>query len=224
MNYNDFIEYISKLDINASLGLHGITGEGDYLETAKSILRDGLQTKSWGGILSNVQMIGQIKNLKENDYLRIRDYIYSIDQDGMIVNVVFAFPETFTSLDGKEYFLGHFNPVQGFAKGEENGGESLPFNQIVTVTKKIPKEFILGFYVGKVETDNFTFYQNPTFYMNNKEEFKSNFEKLLIENGIFDIEKIYSNIDLYKQFGLYNEYHRQLEEYMEKKLIKNDSI
>lgn len=215
MNYEDFIEYVSNLNPDYSIGVHGITGDGNYLEKAQGVLEHGLRTNGWGGILSNVQMLGQVKNLTEHDYKRLGEYTYAADHNDLIVNVLFAFPETLVNEEGKEYFLGHFNKVTGYAKGQDAAGDSLPLNKIAEQLHCVPKEFIVGYYVSKMESEDFTFYPNPFFYGNNEEMYKQKLEELLKEHRVGDTEREYKMIGFYKQFDMFNEYLRQLVEHVE---------
>ena len=88
MTYEEFVEYVSNLDPNYSVGLHGVTGQGNHLDKIPSILSQGLKTKGWGGILSNVAMFGKVKDLTERDYKTMYDYVYNADYDGNIVNIL----------------------------------------------------------------------------------------------------------------------------------------
>ena len=218
MNFEDFAKYINSLDPNTTIGIHGINGDGNYLEKANSILKSGLETKNWGGILSNVSIFGQVKNLTETEYQRMREYTYNSDKNGSVVNVVLAFPETIVNDDGQEYFLGHFNPTTSneFAKGSAESGARLPLNKMVNLKKVIPREFIAGYCTGKMESNDFNFQMNPSFYLNNGNSITEEVKQALIAESFGNIEIVFKNIELLKQYG-YGEYCNQLKEYVENK-------
>jgi len=225
MSYEDFVEYISNLDPNYSIGIHGVTGAGNHLEKIPSILSQGLRLKGWGGILSNVAMFGQIKDLTERDYKELYDYTYGADNEGNIINIFFAFPETYTTEEGREFYLGNFPKVSGYAKGQAEAGDHNPLNKISEMQEVIPKEFILGYSVMKMETDNFSFYKNPNFYPY-LDGFDKQFEQLLDKNNVLDTATATKKLGLLKgiQDMLGNEFTANLINFIETRLKKEKEL
>lgn len=224
MTNSDFLELFFKISGDYSIGVHGITGDGDCIEKAEKILQEGLKNKGWGGILSNVQMYGQKKKMTDDDTKDLVNYFFGHLDHNKYANIVVAIPDRLSDINGEEYFLGYFNKVSGYAKGIDKAGDSLPLNQMVENTKIMPKEFIVGYYYSEYNSDKFVFIPNPKFigFMSSEEQMLF-FEKIkdeLIKNFYLDTpEALIRKLTLLKNFGItYNtEYHRQLEEYCKEK-------
>ena len=229
----DLLKTIHSLDETYSIGVHGITGREKNIEKAENIIRTGLQNKGWGGILSNVTMYGQIKDLTDDDYNKILNYCYGeADFDNHYANILVATPESFQDQLGKTYFLGHFNKVSGYAKGKDSAGDSNPLNMLVEESKILKIEFIVGYYCRVKNQKEIIFKLNPNFIgFRSKEEQIAFFEKLksqlaeisdideIMKSDIdeimkSDIDEIMKSLELYKYFNNASEYIRQLEEFV----------
>ena len=109
MNREEFINYVySTIPENYTIGIHGISGRSDNFKKLNGILKNGLNNHGWGGMLSNIQMFGQVKNLTEESWRKILDYYYCCDDNSKVVNIYFAFPETITDYSSVEYYLGYY--------------------------------------------------------------------------------------------------------------------
>ena len=221
----ELIKVLDSIDGSYSVGVHGVTGmqnmpvDGSSIEVAKKITESGLETKGWGGILSNTCMFGQKKNFTTKEYRKIIDYYYTNDSNSQFANILVAVPESFQDREGKQYFLGHFNPTTQFAKGLDEAGDSLPLNKIVDEDKCLPKEFIVGYYYGTFNTSEITFVPNPDFIgFRSKEEQDAFFEQLkgkLEKVGVKDVQDGLIDIEFTHRFGWkITEYQKQLMEFM----------
>ena len=216
-----FLNILCKLNDTYSIGVHGVTGEGDYIKKGYSIIMEGLKNNGWGGLLSNVTMLGQLKNFDDNTFATLLNYFYSLDMNERFVNIVVAVPEVIEDSSGKKFFLGHYNPTRGYSKGVDEAGDSLPLNVLIENISLLPKEFILGFYCGKFNSKKFEFIPNPNFIDYKDEEYKSKFYDLIIS----EISRLYfrdidSEILLLERYPRYasmnDEYHRQLRDFIAK--------
>ena len=83
----------------------------------------------------------------------------------------------------------------------------------------IPKEFILGYYAMKMDTNKFDFKENPNFYPY-IEGFDKEFVKVLEENHVMDLQTATERLALLKSFpeGLRDEYFDNLIAYIEARL------
>lgn len=219
MNFEEYVEFISNLDPDYFIGIHGVSGEGNYLEKIPSILEQGLKTNGGGGILSNVQIFNKVKDLTEEDFRQMSRYSYSTDKDDNIVNLVFAFPETYTTEDGREFYLGSFKRIPGYAKDHEEAGADNPLNKIVDKIGYIPKEFIVGYYTKKWGAEDVDFKTNPGFYPY-VEGWDKYFEGLLDENHVMDLAEATERLNSLKNLPqLFDgEYYRKLAAYVEARL------
>ena len=216
----DMLVHIPK---TYSIGIHGISGKGDFIEKAESIIKTGLDNKTWGGVLSNVTMLGQIKDLTKEDIRTIRDYIFNVDDYNRVVNVLVAIPETFIDSDGFENFIGHFHRVQGYPKGNDYAGDSLPVNKFVEDIQLLPKHFILGYYY-LTEDNKLLFKKNENFIefqsKENQIEFYKKLKEALKDTPMYLplIHQIRPDIieRMLSLYGPTNEYTKQYLEYVRK--------
>ena len=216
--FNNFIKVLDYLDLDYSIGVHGINKSNDVINTAFKIMNEGLKTNGWGGLLSNVCVFGQKKDLTGYDYQNIIDYYFYSDNNSCYANVLIAMPSSFTDREGNTYFLGHFNKVRGYAKGIDEAGDSLPLNRIVEKKSLLPNQFIVGYYYGFGDSSDFEFVLNPNFI-----DFCSNEEKLSFYDWLanemkkINYENIYeemAKIQIRESLGLNeNEYVKQLKEF-----------
>lgn len=221
MTLREFLELYLDIPGDYSIGIHGITGDGDYIEKAEKIMQEGLRNNGWGGILSNVQMFGQKKKMTNNDLKGLVRYFFGqLDHNNKYANIVVAIPDRLSDINDEEYFLGYFNKVSGYAKGIDKAGDSLPLNQMVEATKMMPKEFIVGYYYSEYNSNEFTFVPNPKFIgFMSEEEQKMFFEKikdeLINKHHLDKPEALISRLAILKTFGIKEgtEFQRQLEEY-----------
>lgn len=216
--FNNFIKVLDYLDLDYSIGVHGINKSNDVINTAFKIMNEGLKTNGWGGLLSNVCVFGQKKDLTGYDYQNIIDYYFYSDNNSCYANVLIAMPSSFTDREGNTYFLGHFNKVRGYAKGIDEAGDSLPLNRIVEKNSFIPKQFIVGYYYGHCDFDDFDFVPNPNFIGFCSEEERLMFYDWLVN----EMNKLnYDNIDdemvkiqIMEKYRIKdNEYVKQLREF-----------
>ncbi len=223
MKLDEFIELFFKIPEDYSIGVHGVTRSDNMIDTADCIMDKGLYIHGWGGLLSNVKMFGQLRDV--NDFLleKIVNYFYGqTDCNEIYTNILFAIPETFTDRDGKKYFLGHFNRNTGYAKGDDKAGDSLPVNMMTESTGVVPKEFIFGYTIHRLNSDDFRFILNPDFvgFMSDdkKSEVFESIKDKLIDAGMLDEENYFKVISTLQSFGLdIEEYHKQMLKYYEEK-------
>ena len=168
MNLEEFVEYIYSLYSNLSLGFHGIGKKRNEknkglsnIEIAEKILEKGLETDRKWGLLGTVQKFGQIKDLDSNKLKKILNYAYMADED-RIVNVIFAFPESITTSEGKEMYLGHYDYDLEF-DSKYGKYSKLPLNVLAQRAGYVPREFILGYCISQFESDEIIFIKNPYF-------------------------------------------------------------
>ena len=221
MNKDEFLNYFEKLPEEYSIGIHGITGDSsNYLDVAESILNNGLRLaeEGWGGLLSSIQMYGQKCNMTEYEMNRLLNYYYGhTDSEERFVNVIFGFPEVMNDLEGNTYFLGHFNQVAGYAKGHNKGGDNNPLNKMSETEKLVPKDFIVGYYIGKYDTDNFEFIPNPNFIgLKSKHEQDEFFESIKDRIEVEPIVDQMLSIRIMEKFGfMENDFYEQTKAYYE---------
>lgn len=221
MNKDEFLNYFERLPEDYSIGIHGITGDSpNYLEVVNSILDNGLRLSKngWGGLLSSIQMYGQKCNMTGYELNRLVNYFYGcVDNDDRIVNVIFGFPEVMNDLNGNTYFLGHYNQVAGYAKGHDKGGDNNPLTKMTEKEKCVSKEFIVGYYVGKYDTDNFEFFANPNFIgLKSKYEQDEFFESIKDRIDVEPIAEEIRGIKILESFGFKdNDFYEQTKAYYE---------
>ena len=225
MSLDEFIELFFQIPEDYSVGVHGVTKSDNMIDTADCIMDKGLAIHGWGGLLSNVKMYGQMKDLNDFWFGKIVNYFYGqTDCNEIFTNILFAFPETFTDSNGKEYFLGHFNRNTGYAKGDDEAGDSLPINMMTESTNTVPREFIFGYTINRLNSDDFRFVLNPNFIGFKSNEFKTEFfesiKDKLIDAGLLDKDNYFEVISKLQSFGLdIEEYHKQMIKYYEEKGI-----
>lgn len=229
-------ELISTIQPNYSIGVHGInfpknqnlTSQSEnFLEIAKKIMKSGLKNFGSGGILSNVQMYGQLKDLSDQDFNSIFDYCYGFgDMEGNYVNILVAIPEVFIDKQGMEYYLGHFTKNENGVYAKYGSGSNLPLNRFVNEKRFLPKEFIVGYFVYNTHELEFFFTKNPEFI-----GWKSNEEQVeFFENIKEDLRKLstYTKEDAEKLLKFLpslssNDYFLQLFEYYDMENPKKSS-
>lgn len=210
---NIFDEFILK---DSFVGVHGITGKRSYdhelsiEEIANNILDKGLFVTDWGGLLSNIVLLGKLKDFT---FFEAQSYSYPSKLSSDSYNIVISIPETITSREGETYFLGNlprtiddFNPGdRGFDSELSNIVKFNPINRYVIDNKLMPSELIAGYivninnqtsfvqnknYIGvsKENEEKFIDKLNPSKYnlINIKEDISSVEEKL---NRAIDMEK-----------------------------------
>lgn len=144
---------------NSFIGVHGITGKRSYdhilsiEEVAKNIIDKGLVVTDWGGLLSNIVLLGKKADFT---FFEAQGYNYPSKLSNDSYNVVISIPETITSRDGETYFLGtfprtidSFNPGdRGFDNELSNRVKFNPINKYVIDHKLMPSELIAGYIVS----------------------------------------------------------------------------
>ena len=213
---------------NYSIGVHGITPpknqdlatqNENFCEIAEKIMKSGLKTFGWGGLLSNVQMFGQVKDLTPQDWNDFFDYRYYSDNEGNWVNIVVAIPDIFIDKQGIEYYLGHFqksSASSGYAKG--GYGKDFPINKFVDKKKYLPKEFIIGYFYGKFDKLEIHFIPNPEYIgiksLEQQSEFFEKIKEDLISFKMCSVNDALIYIKTRKLFNLpLGDYFLQLSEY-----------
>ena len=223
---NEFKETLKLMvPTDYSLGIHGITGNNDYEEIARLIVKDGLKFSGWGGVLSSVAMYPQLKDISDDALNKIFNYSYSINDNEQCVNVLVALPNKFNDAFGNEYFLGHYNECnEGYAKGVDKAGGNLPITKFTEKIRTLPKEFIVGYNVGRANSREFTFIPNPDFIGLKKEEDKQVFFETLLAQGLKDCAYTTTEAEMMINHPLFekfkngeNEYWKQYQEYLKSK-------
>lgn len=229
MNLIEFYDLFSQIPGDYSIGVHGISSTDDNIVTAKKIIDTGLKFKGWGGILSNVYMFGQKKDMTDNNFDELVNYFFPVvDSNNMIVNIIVAIPESFKDSKGSEYYLGHFNRVSGYAKGNSEAGDYLPLNKYAEKIKYLPKEFIVGYSYGRYNTREFTFVRNPSFigFMSEEDQtryFESILNTLVEECYLVDKERLERFLSAFKKLGFHpDEYQKQALSFYEERAKKNN--
>ncbi len=221
-------EIIDLFDGDCTIGVHGVgspsvDNEGlSFIDMCEKIKSEGLKLYGWGGLLSSVSIFGQAKNADDRVLSAMAEKAYTIQSDGTIGNVLFAFPNTITTSSGKEIFLGHFKDLPGANKGQDEAGASLPLCLITEKLGYIPKEFIAGYYITKANTTDLTFVPNRSFYMftGKREELGDWIEQKMDECMIPDPESelaFRSKFPAMSEQMPKSEYIRQYEEYVKSK-------
>ena len=195
MNKEEFIDYLYSLDPSLSLGVHGIGKTRDEnnaslstLDIANKITKEGLKTRGGWGLLGTIATFGQIGNLNSRELKQIMDYCYMAEEE-RIVNVLFAFPESITTSDGENLYLGHYDDENEFNKKHGKYSE-FPLNELTQRLGYVPKEFIVGYYITKFDSDDFTFIKNPDFYQLKNNGYEDRLRDLLKENQTNSAQEI----------------------------------
>lgn len=238
MNKEKIIEYLKNIIFaNSTIATHAITirdssksKSTDLINTANSILKNGLNISIVNGFnISSTCTTYGTKDLC--DFNEVINYFYgpiSISDDNKNVTVVVAMPDTFTDINGNEYFLGTF-PKD--LEKDDKKYMNYPLNSYCISKKMIPKEFIVGYIisngmVSKYEDKEYKFVPNYDYIgWKTPDEQISYFESIkedLIENNMMmvtpdAIEKATNIINLCKSFNLTYSYYRQLVEYAKQK-------
>lgn len=168
-----------------SIGIHGVTGNApSYLEVADKIMTDGLEFKGWGGLLSNVTMNNQLSQFIDDDYRRIYDYCFSLDEKNTCVNMIVAVPSVMYDSDKNEYFLGHYNYSDMHQKGDGASGAFLPMTMFTEDIGYLPEQFIVGYQSFNSDSESSNFIPNLDFIGFKTEEEQAQFFDQLLKAGL----------------------------------------
>jgi hypothetical protein len=138
---------------------------------------------------------------------------------------IVTIPNVIEDKEGVAYFLGNFHPFYQGLPYEEQEIQSLPFNKyIISITGKIPQEFIYGIISINSETKELTFSKNPHYIGLQSLSHQRLFYSKII-NKIPYLRKIYDQprqTPIEEYMGINNFlYLEQLKNYQQKNKIKS---
>ena len=157
----EIFEYINNI-MNGKyhgIGIHSIRNVQSR-DRAEEILRHGLKLKEKEGVLSTVSSFGthtEITRAREKE--RILNYSYG-NQSQERISVVVLVPSIISNTKGESTYLGF--PEYNTECSGNNYRTSCVLDSVCKAQGKIPKEFILGYFVNK--DDKFKFIGNPEYY------------------------------------------------------------
>ena len=212
---NSFYDFFKVIPEDYSVGIYGLTGICNYLNKVKYILKEGISTDS--DIYISLKMYGTNELLSDNDIIDIRKKIYSMDTNGLLLNIVVAFPQELTDSLGNNYYFGKYT-------SDMKDKSIFPLYKLIDEQMVIPSEFIVG-YIYKIGSTpvidkNFCFEYNQKFIVFLKEDKRRKFIKkfcfILKEKNIIEpvSEKIFT-IKILRRLGYYlpDDYSEQLFNY-----------
>lgn len=133
------------------IALHGIHSGTDIEKTSSAIqiMQDGLNMPNMSqSILSSSISLGELDNVKEA-VLDIENYKYG---QGTTTNVVLAIPETIKNSKDETIFLGF--PERNLRTAAQQYDPHCILDRICSAMRKVPSEFILGYYIESGFIDN----------------------------------------------------------------------
>lgn len=225
MENNSYDVLLHFVDDNYSVGVHGVVGFSNHIKLADNMLKNGIVMQSSGGMLSNLQMFGQKKNMGSFLLDKLKNYSYTAEFNNVIVNVLVAVPDYLETSDGGKYFLGHFNYSE-LSNTRENAENNLPLNIITDMERLIPKEFVVGYVYKNFLGNNMSYVSNPKFIGLLSEEKRQIFidefiKKRINKYGLRTIEEELSIVETLKSVDRYEEteYYRQLLDFISKEKV-----
>ncbi len=229
-----FDEFILE---DSFIGVHGVSGKRNYNhdqtieEVTKSILDNGLNVTDWGGLLSNVVLLG---NKEDFTFFEVQSYSYPSNLSLDDYNIVVSIPSTITSRTGETYFLGCLPRTKDELDSSNRGLDDEiarevkfnPINRYVIDNKLLPPELIAGCVV--TSKDNVYFIKNEK-YIGTSKEIEENFvdkfnpskyNLINIDEDINVIEDKYrKSIETEETFNIhgYSYYNKHALEFMKEK-------
>lgn len=220
------VEQIRSLIVPGStIAVHGVTSDSDnHRRIILSIMYgNGLNTNKNSNIYYNCSVKG-----KEDSLENALNYMYA-DNNGTYTNIVFAIPDVIENSNGETIFMGSLpKDSGGYVDKYNRSFNGLLINKFIEEQGYIPKEFILGFVVGKYNSDgiNEEFVVNPHYIgctdIIDRRKFGDSFlEKCSLGYDIddynltnVDLNKIEDKINAYARFGQRNLILEQIRDYL----------